>query len=119
MYKNRITFTGPADKLIVNNRFYKLQFLDPNAANSHMSQTPGFIVGLEPVLQPDGSVVRDIIFDTEENALAALAATKAAVDSGQKPLPDACYTLGYDAMKKYEADNGIKISVTTIEVTAL
>jgi len=70
MHKLRITYTGPADKLVVNGVFYRKQFENEIAsANSTLSATGA--ISFEPVnISVPGVCTRDVLFDTEANALA-------------------------------------------------
>ena len=73
MYKVITTWTGPADKVLVNGDHFRYQFLDKVLDDAWLATAPGRLAPTTTDISIPGKVIRTVHFDTEANANANVA----------------------------------------------
>jgi hypothetical protein len=98
MFKLTTTSSGPVDKLMIGGEPYRLHFIILEKADQ--VAIPGLVGGKHGSLVGN-TLVRELVFDTEENAQAAMA-----LINSDSLFPDDCYTSKTEFLA-YQTANGI------------
>lgn len=108
MYKLTITWSGPADKLIVNGQLFRVQFLNMDKSREWTHTFNGFLTMVPCTGLTDGKAVVEMFFSSKADADAM--ATMRTDD-----IPEECFT-DHLALKAYIADNGLTATNVVTEV---